>query len=171
MKKYSMRAVPAAAAMVAALVFGVQVHAQTATSMPPGSTNPKDASTTPGPAARAAANGTSSTVTSSTGTSSTGTSSTGSTSAGSTSAGNTGAGKPTVDGVTMPPGSTKPKDALNPKAETATTAEQRAMAKSDRAAAKADKRAAQDSKKKTGTNNSAETPGGSMSSTATSPSK
>ena len=166
MKKYSMRAVPAAAAMVAALVFGVQVHAQTATSMPPGSTNPKDASTTPGPAARAAANGTSSTVTSSTGTSSTG-----STSAGSTSAGNTGAGKPTVDGVTMPPGSTKPKDALNPKAETATTAEQRAMAKSDRAAAKADKRAAQDSKKKTGTNNSAETPGGSMSSTATSPSK
>lgn len=161
MKKYSMRAVPAAAAMVAALVFGVQVHAQTATSMPPGSTNPKDASTTPGPAARAAANGTSST----------GTSSTGSTSAGSTSAGNTGAGKPTVDGVTMPPGSTKPKDALNPKAETATTAEQRAMAKSDRAAAKADKRAAQDSKKKTGTNNSAETPGGSMSSTATSPSK
>ena len=166
MKKYSMRAVPAAAAMVAALVFGVQVHAQTGTGMPPGSTNPKDASTTPGPAARAAANGTSSTVTSSTGTSSTG-----STSAGSTSAGNTGAGKPTVDGVTMPPGSTKPKDALNPKAETATTAEQRAMAKSDRAAAKADKRAAQDSKKKTGTNNSAETPGGSMSSTATSPSK
>lgn len=156
MKKYSMRAVPAAAAMVAALVFGVQVHAQTGTSMPPGSTNPKDASTTPGPAARAAANGTSSTGTSSTG---------------STSAGNTGAGKPTVDGVTMPPGSTKPKDALNPKAETATTAEQRAMAKSDRAAAKADKRAAQDSKKKTGTNNSAETPGGSMSSTATSPSK
>lgn len=156
MKKYSMRAVPAAAAMVAALVFGVQVHAQTGTGMPPGSTNPKDASTTPGPAARAAANGTSSTGTSSTG---------------STSAGNTGAGKPTVDGVTMPPGSTKPKDALNPKAETATTAEQRAMAKSDRAAAKADKRAAQDSKKKTGTNNSAETPGGSMSSTATSPSK
>ena len=156
MKKYSMRAVPAAAAMVAALVFGVQVHAQTGTSMPPGSTNPKDASTTPGPAARAAANGTSSTGTSSTG---------------STSAGNMGAGKPTVDGVTMPPGSTKPKDALNPKAETATTAEQRAMAKSDRAAAKADKRAAQDSKKKTGTNNSAETPGGSMSSTATSPSK
>ena len=156
MKKYSMRAVPAAAAMVAALVFGVQVHAQTGTSMPPGSTNPKDASTTPGPAARAAANGTSSTGTSSTG---------------STSAGNTGAGKPTIDGVTMPPGSTKPKDALNPKAETATTAEQRAMAKSDRAAAKADKRAAQDSKKKTGTNNSAETPGGSMSSTATSPSK
>ena len=156
MKKYSMRAVPAAAAMVAALVFGVQVHAQTGTGMPPGSTNPKDASTTPGPAARAAANGTSSTGTSSTG---------------STSAGNMGAGKPTVDGVTMPPGSTKPKDALNPKAETATTAEQRAMAKSDRAAAKADKRAAQDSKKKTGTNNSAETPGGSMSSTATSPSK
>ena len=36
MKKYSMRAIPAAAAMVAALAFGVQVHAQTSTSMPSG---------------------------------------------------------------------------------------------------------------------------------------
>ena len=57
MKKYSMRAIPAAAAMVATLVFGVQVHAQTNSAMPAGSTNPKDASVTPGPAARTAAPG------------------------------------------------------------------------------------------------------------------
>lgn len=156
MKKYSMRAIPAAAAMVAALAFGVQVHAQTSTSMPSGSTNPKDTSTTSGPAARTAADGNNST---------------GNTSMGNTSAGNTGAGKPTVDGTTMPAGSTKPKDALNPQTSTAKTAEQRSMAKSDRASAKADKRAARTSKKKTDINNSAETAGGSMGSTATSPSK
>ena len=141
MKKYSMRAIPAAAAIVATLVFGVQVHAQTSTGMPPGSTNPKDASITSGPAARTAADG------------------------------NTGAGKPTANGVTMPPGSTKPKDALNPQTSTSKTAEQRSMAKADRASAKAAKRAARTSKKKTDINNSAETAGGSMSSTATSPSR
>ena len=141
MKEYSMRAIPAAAAIVATLVFGVQVHAQTSTGMPPGSTNPKDASTTSGPAARTAADG------------------------------NTGAGKPTANGVTMPPGSTKPKDALNPQTSTSKTAEQRSMAKADRASAKAAKRAARTSKKKTDINNSAETAGGSMSSTATSPSR
>lgn len=141
MKKYSMRAIPAAAAMVATLVFGAQVHAQTSTGMPPGSTNPKDASTTSGPAARTAADG------------------------------NTGAGKPTANGVTMPPGSTKPKDALNPQTSTSKTAEQRSMAKADRASAKAAKRAARTSKKKTDINNSAETAGGSMGSTATSPSR
>ena len=141
MKKYSMRAIPAAAAIVATLVFGVQVHAQTSTGMPPGSTNPKDASTTSGPAARTAADG------------------------------NTGAGKPTANGVTMPPGSTKPKDALNPQTSTSKTAEQRSMAKADRASAKVAKRAARTSKKKTDINNSAETAGGSMSSTATSPSR
>ena len=146
MKKYSMRAIPAAAAMMAALVFGVQVHAQTSTGTPPGSTNPKDASTTAGPAVRAAADG-------------------------NTNAGNTGAGKPTVDGTTMPPGSTKPKDALNPQTSTSKTAQQRSMAKADRASAKADKRAARTSKKKTDINNSAETAGGSMGSTAASPSK
>ena len=137
MKKHSMRAVPAAAAMVAALVFGVQIHAQTNNGTPPGSTNPKDASATPGPAARVAADG-------------------------NNSAGNS---------ASMPPGSTKPKDALNPKTATSGTAQQRAMAKSDRASARAEKRAARASKKKTDINNSAETPGGSMSSTATSPSK
>ena len=146
MKKYSMRAIPAAAAMMAALVFGVQVHAQTSTGTPPGSTNPKDASTTAGPATRAAADG-------------------------NTNTGNTGAGKPTVDGTTMPPGSTKPKDALNTQTSTSKTAEQRSMVKADRASAKADKRAARTSKKKTDINNSAETAGGSMGSTAASPSK
>ena len=153
MKEYSMRAIPAAAAIVATLVFGVQVHAQTSTGMPPGSTNPKDASITSGPAARTAADGNTSTNT------------------GNTSTGNAGAGKPTADGVTMPPGSTKPKDALNPQTSTSKTAEQRSMAKADRASAKADKRAARTSKRKTDINNSAETAGGSMSSTATSPSR
>ena len=151
MKKHSMRAIPAAAAMMAALVFGVQVHAQTSTGMPPGTTNPKDASTTAGPAARTAADGNSSTS--------------------NTSTSNTSAGKPTADGTTMPPGSTKPKDALNTQTSTSKSAEQRSMAKSDRASAKADKRAARTSKKKTDINNSAETAGGSMGSTAASPSK
>ena len=144
MKKYSMRAIPAAAAMVAAFAFGV--HAQTSTGMPPGTTNPKDASTTAGPAARTAADG-------------------------NTSTGNTGAGKPTADGTTMPPGSTKPKDALNPQTSTSKSAEQRSMTKSDRASAKDAKRAARTSKKKTDINNSAETAGGSMGSTAARPSK
>ena len=156
MKKHSMRAIPAAAAMMAALVFGVQVHAQTSTGMPPGTTNPKDASTTAGPAARTAADGNSSTS---------------NTSTSNTSTGNTSAGKPTADGTTMPPGSTKPKDALNTQTSTSKSAEQRSMAKSDRASAKADKRAARTSKKKTDINNSAETAGGSMGSTAASPSK
>ena len=146
MKKYSMRAIPAAAAMVAALVFGIQVHAQTSTGLPPGSTNPKVASTTSGPAARVAADG-------------------------NTSASNAGAGKPTADGVTMPPGSTKPKDALNPQTSASKTAEQRSMAKADRASARADRRAARTNKRKTDINNSAETAGGSMGSTATSPSR
>ena len=144
MKKYSMRAIPAAAAMVAAFAFGV--HAQTSTGMPPGTTNPKDASTTAGPAARTAADG-------------------------NTSTGNTGAGKTTADGTTMPPGSTKPKDALNPQTSTSKSAEQRSMTRSDRASAKDAKRAARTSKKKTDINNSAETAGGSMGSTAASPSK
>ena len=46
MKKYSMRSIPLAAAMMAALIFGVQVQAQTTT--PPGSTSPLDAAS-PGP--------------------------------------------------------------------------------------------------------------------------
>jgi hypothetical protein len=43
MKKYSMRSVPAAAAIAAAMLFGMQVHAQTDTTTPPGSTKAKDA--------------------------------------------------------------------------------------------------------------------------------
>ncbi|WP_411882899.1 hypothetical protein [Polaromonas sp. YR568] len=38
MKKYSMRSVPAAAAIAAAMLFGVQVHAQTNATTPSGST-------------------------------------------------------------------------------------------------------------------------------------
>lgn len=45
MKKLSMRSVPAAAAVAAAMLFGAQVHAQTDTTTPPGSTKPKDAVT------------------------------------------------------------------------------------------------------------------------------
>jgi hypothetical protein len=54
MKKYSMRSVPAATAIAAAMLFGVQVHAQTNTTTPPGSTKAKDA-VTPAPATNAAA--------------------------------------------------------------------------------------------------------------------
>ena len=42
MKKYSMRSIPAAAAMAAVLLFGVQAYAQL-TTPPPGSTNKEDA--------------------------------------------------------------------------------------------------------------------------------
>ena len=42
MKKYSMRSIPAAAAMAAVLIFGGQAHAQSMTP-PPGSTNKEDA--------------------------------------------------------------------------------------------------------------------------------
>ena len=41
--KFSLRHIPAAAAITAALVFGAQAHAQTGTTTVPGSTNPKDA--------------------------------------------------------------------------------------------------------------------------------
>jgi len=44
MKKFSMTAIPAAAAVVSALLLGAQVQAQTSvdTTTPPGSTKPKD---------------------------------------------------------------------------------------------------------------------------------
>jgi hypothetical protein len=50
MTKHSMRKIPAAAAMAAALLFGVQAQAQTDNNnTPPGSTNPKDAAVMPAP--------------------------------------------------------------------------------------------------------------------------
>ena len=49
MKKYSMRSIPAAAAMAAVLIFGVQAQAQTTGNItPPGSTRSGDAAE-PGP--------------------------------------------------------------------------------------------------------------------------
>ena len=42
MTKYSMRSIPAAAAMAAALLFGAQAQAQTGMITPPGSTKPQD---------------------------------------------------------------------------------------------------------------------------------
>jgi hypothetical protein len=140
MKKYSMRAIPAAAAMVAALVFGVQANAQTNTGNPPGSTNPKDSSSSTGPAARVAAPGVN-------------------------------GSDPITPGTTGIAGTTKAKDVVIPKGTTAKTAEERSAAKADRASARAAKRAARASKKSTAIDTRAQTPGGDMSSTATSTSK
>lgn len=179
MKKYSMRAVPAAAAMVAALVFGVQVHAQTSTGNPPGSTNPKDATTVPGTtAARAGAdaNNSSGNPVARSATQTPGTTNpkdnvngtpSGATPSRTAAPGMNGA-NPITPGTTGIAGTTKSKDVVTPKGTTGMTADQRAMAKADRASARAAKRA---NKKKTTVDKAAQTPGGDMSSTATSPSK
>ena len=45
--KFSLRTIPAAAAMTAALMFGAQAHAQTGTTTVPGTTNPKAAPSPP----------------------------------------------------------------------------------------------------------------------------
>ena len=45
--KFSIRTIPAAAAMTAALMFGAQAYAQTGTTTVPGTTNPKDAPSPP----------------------------------------------------------------------------------------------------------------------------
>ena len=57
MIKFSIRTIPAAAAMAAALAFGAQAQAQTGTTTVPGTTNPKDAPSPPptaGPSKRMA---------------------------------------------------------------------------------------------------------------------
>lgn len=186
MKKYSMRAIPAAAAMVAALVFGVQVHAQTNTGNPPGSTNPKDATTAPGtvpgtPSARAGAeaNNSSGNPVAKSATQTPGTtnpkdnvnpSPTGGTPARTAAPGMNGS-NPITPGTTGIAGTTNSKDVVIPKGTMAKTAEQRATEKADRASASAAKRAARASKKNTAMNKAAQTPGGDMSATAASPSK
>ena len=117
MKKYSMRSIPVAAAMMAALIFGVQAHAQTAT--PPGSTSPLDAaSPSPkgGTAKRAAADP------------------------------NNPSGNPVSKSATQTAGTTKPKDDVSPepKGGKAKSAEQRdatKMAKDEKNPDKAAKRA------------------------------
>ena len=45
--KFSIRTIPAAAAMTAALMFGAHAYAQTGTTTVPGTTNPKDAPSPP----------------------------------------------------------------------------------------------------------------------------
>lgn len=87
MKNYSMRSVPAAAAIAAAMLFGVQVHAQTNTTTPPGSTNSKD-QVSPAPSTNAAAR------------------------AGAEA--NNSSGNPVASGNTQIGGTTKAKDAVNP---------------------------------------------------------
>ena len=174
-----MHAIPAAAAMVAALVFGAQVHAQTNSGIPPGSTNPKDVSATPGPAARTDATVSSGNPVARSATMTPGTTNpkdnvnnapTGGMPARTAAPGMNGA-NPIKPGTTGIAGTTNPKDVEIPKTATSKTAMQRTKAKSNRASARAAKRAARASKKKTDINNSAQTPGGDMSSTATSPSK
>ena len=78
---------------------------------------------------------------------------------------------PITPGTTGIAGTTNPKDVVTPKGTMAKTAEQRATAKADRASARAAKRAARASKKNTASNTTAQTPGGDMGATATSPSK
>lgn len=87
MTKFSMKSIPAAAAIATALLMGAQVQAQTDTTTPPGSTKPKD-QTTAAPntnsAARAGAE-----------------------------AGNS-SGNPVAASATQTPGTTKSKDNVNP---------------------------------------------------------
>ena len=178
MKKYSMRAIPAAAAMVAALVFGVQVQAQTNSTNPPGSTNPKDASVKPGvtPArAGAEANNSSGNPVANSATQTPGTTnpkdnvSSAGTAARMAAPGMNGA-NPITPGTTGIAGTTKAKDVVTPKGTMAKTAEERATAKADRASAKAAKRAARASKKNT-MGSTAPMAGGDMGSSTASPSK
>ena len=178
MKKYSIRAIPAAAAMVAALVLGTQVHAQTNSALPPGSTNPKDVSATPGPAAKAGADGNnmsgnpvanSSTMTP--GTTKPQDNPTTSGPAARTAAPGMNGANPIMPGSTGIAGTTKSKDVVVPKGTTAKTAEQRTTEKADRASAKAAKRAANASKRSTAMNKSAPNAGGDLGASGASPSK
>ena len=157
MTKYSMRSIPAAAAIAAALLFSAQAQAQTGMTTPPGSTKPKDQAV-PAPGntatpARAGADGNNSSG-SPVGNSATMTGGTtnkkdnvspapvaGNGSTGTTAA----AGMNSAGAATTVPGTTKSKDAVMPAPTAGTkdmTAEQRAMAKSEKAKARDAKRAA-----------------------------
>ena len=115
MTKFSMKSIPAAAAIVSALVLGAPVQAQTDTTTPPGSTKPKDQTT-------AAPN-------------------TNSASRAGAEAGNS-SGNPVANSATQIGGTTKSKDAVSPSPTggVAKDADARTAAKADRAAAKAAKR-------------------------------
>lgn len=113
MNKQTMRSIPAAAAIAAALLLGAQVQAQTNATTPPGSTNSKDA-VTPAPAGKTAARAGAEAQNSS--------------------------GNPVASSATQTPGTTKGKDNVSPEPAggMAKSADDRNAAKQ----AKADKRAA-----------------------------
>jgi hypothetical protein len=115
MKKFSLKSIPAAAAVVSALLLGAQVQAQTDTTTPPGSTKPKDQNTA-APATNSAARA-------------------------GAEAGNS-SGNPVANSATQIGGTVKSKDAVNPAPTggVAKDADARTAAKADRAAAKAAKR-------------------------------
>ena len=163
MTSYSMRSIPAAAAIAAALLFGAQAQAQTGMITPPGSTKPQDrAVPTPGNStmpARAGADGNNSSG-SPVGNSATmigGTTNKKDNVSPAPVAGNGATGTTAAAGMNSPgmattvPGTTNSKDAVMP-APTGgmkgMTAEQRAMAKSDKAMARDAKRAARKNARK-----------------------
>ena len=122
MKKYSMRSVPAAAAIAAAMLFGAQVHAQTNTTTPPGSTKAKDA-VTAAPATNAAAR------------------------AGAEA--NNSSGSPVASSNTQIGGTTKAKDAVNPApmGGVSKEAEARTAAKAEKREKRAAKKASNQAKR------------------------
>jgi hypothetical protein len=129
--KFSMRSVPAAAAMAAALLFGAQVHAQTNTTTPPGSTKPNDqvqAAPNTNAAARAGAE-----------------------------AGNS-SGNPVANSATQTGGTTKPKDNVMPAPTggVAKDADARTAAKAE----KREKRAAKKARNQTARDTAATSSGG-----------
>lgn len=157
MTKYSMRSVPAAAAIAAALLFGAQAQAQTGMVTPPGSTKPQDrAVPAPGNTATPARAGADGNNSSGSPVGNSGTMIGGTTNkkdnvspapvAGSGSSGTTAAGGMNSAGAaTTVPGTTNSKDAVMPAPTAGTkgmTTEQRAMAKSEKAKARDAKRAA-----------------------------
>ncbi len=164
MTKYSMRSIPAAAAMAAALLFGAQVHAQTNTTTPPGSTKPQDqANPAPGnmvtPArAGAMGNNSSGSPVGNSATMTPGTTNTkdnvspAPTAGNGTAARTSAAGMNSAGAATAVPGTTSSKDGVMPAptaGKNSMTAEQRSAAKSERAAARAEKRAARKNAQKT----------------------
>jgi hypothetical protein len=116
MTKFSMKSIPAAAAIATALLMGAQVHAQTDTTTPPGSTKPKDqtsAAPNTNSAARAGAE-----------------------------AGNS-SGNPVANSATQTGGTTKAKDNVSPAptAGVAKDAEARTAAKAEKREKRAAKKA------------------------------
>jgi hypothetical protein len=133
--KLSMRSIPAAAAMAAALLLGAQVHAQTNnTTTPPGSTKPNDQ-------VQAAPN-------------------TKATARAGAEAGNS-SGNPVAASATMTGGTTNPKDGVSP-APMGGTAMKDADARTAAKAQKREKRAAKKASNQAARDTAATTTGGAM---------